>query len=291
MLFILLTESTHYSPEYHAKILFNNDEFNGDEATVCIGWLKDLKTPIKLKNGSTVSLQALLKGFPASPGMSKSLLFQHVEPNATGVVAMAVYQKSDQFYIDKQKRSLKTEIWRVKTDGEEANVFQNESEGMWFGGVFKNKGGKLLSSQPPTRESINYASKVNKLLASPPKKRPNSSQHTTPSHMNNPIKNPIPSVSTQAVPNTVNPITNSWQTPNTSEMITQQSLTALAPFWQQVEEAFHKQNAVNETFNTRIIHLEETTEGMDKKIDQLLEDLLPAARKTTRITENVHCNA
>jgi hypothetical protein len=104
MLFIPLTEWTHYSPEYRAKILFNHDKFNGDEAAVCIGGLNDLKTPIKLKNGSTVSLQALLKGFPASPGMSRSLLFQHVEPNATGVVKMAIYQKADQFYIDRWKQ-------------------------------------------------------------------------------------------------------------------------------------------------------------------------------------------
>jgi hypothetical protein len=215
MLFIPLKESTHYSPEYRAKILFNHDKFNGDEAAFFIGRLKVLKTPIKLKNGLIVSLQALLKGFPASPGMSKSLLFQHVEPNATGVVAMAVYQKADQFYIDKQKLSLETEIQRIIADGEEANVFQHESEGMWFGSVFKNKGGKLLSSQPPTREGVNYASKVNKLLASSPMKQPNSSRHTTPPPMNNPLKTPIPSVSTQAVSNTANPITNSWQTPNT----------------------------------------------------------------------------
>jgi hypothetical protein len=55
--------------------------------------------------------------------MSRSLLFQHVEPNATGVVAMAVYQKADQFYIDRHKQTLETEIRQVIADGEAANVF------------------------------------------------------------------------------------------------------------------------------------------------------------------------
>jgi hypothetical protein len=41
MLFIPLTESTHYSPEYRTKILFNHDKFNGEEAAVCIGGLQN----------------------------------------------------------------------------------------------------------------------------------------------------------------------------------------------------------------------------------------------------------
>jgi hypothetical protein len=107
--------------------------------------------------------------------MSRSLLFQHIEPNATRVVAMATYQKCDQFYIDKRKSTLESEIRQVIADGEASNVFQDESEGMWFGSVFKNKGGRVISSQPPTWAGIDYVNKVNKLLASPPKKRTNSS--------------------------------------------------------------------------------------------------------------------
>jgi len=60
----------------------------------------------------------------------------------------------------------------------------------------------------------------------------------------------------------------------------------MAPFCQQVEEAFRKQNAFNKTFNARIGHLEETTDGIDKKIDILLESLTPTARKAQRTAEN-----
>jgi hypothetical protein len=158
---------------------------------------------------------------------------------------------------------------------------------MWFGSVFKNKGGKVLSSQPPTREGVNYAIKVNKLLASPLKKRQNSSPAST----YNPPKTPTPSTTIQSTSKTAPGSSNPWQASKTSETLLQQSLHAFAPFCQQVEEAFHKQNAVNETFNARIIHLEETTEGMDRKIDPLLEGLLPAARKTPRIAENMQCDA
>jgi len=73
ILFIPLTESTHYSPEYRTKILFNQDKFNGEEAAVCIGALQNLKTVIKLKNDSKVTLQSLLKGFPTTPGMNRSI--------------------------------------------------------------------------------------------------------------------------------------------------------------------------------------------------------------------------
>jgi hypothetical protein len=58
----------------------------------------------------------------------------------------------------------------------------------------------------------------------------------------------------------------------------------------QVEEAFRKQNLVNETFSVRIGHLEDTTDGIDRKIYQILESLAPAARKAPRTTENMHCD-
>jgi hydroxymethylglutaryl-CoA reductase len=65
----------------------------------------------------------------------------------------------------------------------------------------------------------------------------------------------------------------------------------MTPFCQQVEEAFRKQNAVNESFNVRIGHLEETTDSIDKKIDILLENLAPTTRKAQRTTENMLCDA
>jgi hypothetical protein len=38
--------------EFHSKVLFNHDQYNGDEAAFSIGGFQDLKTNIMLKNGS-----------------------------------------------------------------------------------------------------------------------------------------------------------------------------------------------------------------------------------------------
>jgi len=88
---------------------------------------------------------------------------------------MATYQKIDQFYIDKRKTTLDYEIRQVIADGEAGNVFQDESEGMWFGSVFKNKGGTV----------VDYVNKVNKLLASPPKKEQFKLIHVTNTYRSN----------------------------------------------------------------------------------------------------------
>jgi len=82
--------------------------------------------------------------------MSRSFLFQHIEPNASGAVAMAGDQKIDQAYVDIRKKTLENEIKQVIAEGEAVNVFQDVAEGMLFGSIFKNKSGKILSSQPPT---------------------------------------------------------------------------------------------------------------------------------------------
>lgn len=289
MLFIPLTEGAHTAPEYREKILFNHDKFNGEKAAVCIGGLQNLNTEVKLKNGTLISLQSLLKGFPASQGMSRPLLFQHVEQNSSGIVAMAVYQKADQLHIDKRKTSLEAEIRQVIVPGEEINVFIKNEEGVWFGSVYKMKGGKVISSQQPTKEGVDYANRINKLLSSPPKKRQNfpiTPRIRTRNHQ---------SATTQLAQN--EPQTSSpkaWYL-NSSQMVTRdivkETQQAITPFFLKVEEAFGKQNAINETFNKRIGNLEETTEGIDRKIDILLQKFTPPSlsRKAQKTTENMSC--
>jgi len=198
---------------------------------------------------------------------------------------MAAYQKIDQFYIDKWKTSLESEIRQVIAVGEAVKVFQDETEGMWFGSVIKNKGGKVISSQPPTCAGVDYTNKVNKLLASPPKKRTNSSQTSA-----QPIQHPSvdnAAAQTRMKPTPLNHLLDlPMELHRPIEILEQRTQMVMAPFCQQVEEAFRKQNAFNKTFNARIGHLEETTDGIDKKIDILLESLTPTARKAQRTAEN-----
>ncbi len=47
------------------------------------GDLTTLNTLIKLKNGKSITIHHLLKSLPASSGMSRPQLFQHLEPNHT----------------------------------------------------------------------------------------------------------------------------------------------------------------------------------------------------------------
>jgi len=87
MLFIPLQENAHTSPNYCSKILFNHDKFHVKEAVVCIGGWNNLKTMVTLRNGRAVSIQSLLKGFPASPGMSCSVLLETIEAELKQVIA------------------------------------------------------------------------------------------------------------------------------------------------------------------------------------------------------------
>jgi hypothetical protein len=95
MLFIPFTEGTRHDLNYHQKILFNHNQFSGEEAAFIIGGLRDLQTTITLRNSKIFSLCTFLKGIPATQGMSRHFLFQHVQPSSSGMVKMAIYQKVD----------------------------------------------------------------------------------------------------------------------------------------------------------------------------------------------------
>jgi hypothetical protein len=70
-------------------------QFLGEEAAFSIGGFQDLKNIIKLQNGNSVSLRTLIKSIPASASMTRPQLFQHVEPNISGIVTMVTFQKQD----------------------------------------------------------------------------------------------------------------------------------------------------------------------------------------------------
>jgi len=57
MLFIPLFEGQQPSNEFQMKVLFNHDQYTGEEAAFSIGGLEDLKTQVKFQNGKTVSIR------------------------------------------------------------------------------------------------------------------------------------------------------------------------------------------------------------------------------------------
>jgi hypothetical protein len=110
MLFIPLNEGTTYSPEERTKYIFNHESFLGEEAVLCIGGLNDLNSIIKLKNDQQITIRMLLKSIPATQGMTRSQLFQFVEPNASGIITMATYQAQDKSHIEARKHTLEAEL-------------------------------------------------------------------------------------------------------------------------------------------------------------------------------------
>jgi len=130
MLFIPLRDGAGASSDYREKNSFNHDKYNGDEETVCIGGLQDLDSKITLATGKSITIRELLKSYPASPGMSRPVLFQHVENNSSGQEVIVSYQKADPL----------VKLWQaaLERDGEIEKVFLDDVDGMWFGSVFKN---------------------------------------------------------------------------------------------------------------------------------------------------------
>jgi len=61
MLFIPLLEGHLHLTEFRTKILFNHNQYIGEEGAFSIGGFQDLKTQVRLMTGNTVSLRTLLK--------------------------------------------------------------------------------------------------------------------------------------------------------------------------------------------------------------------------------------
>jgi hypothetical protein len=62
--------------------------------------------------------------------MSRPQLFQHVEPNISGVVTMVIFQKQDLPLVLARQNSLEMEIRQIIADGEDDKVFIDIAEGI-----------------------------------------------------------------------------------------------------------------------------------------------------------------
>jgi hypothetical protein len=172
MVFIPLNDGTLSSAEYRSKIIYNHKQTLGDQMALSIGGLQNLNNMIQLKSlNQQISLQSLLKNFPATKGMSSPVLFQHVESNFSNTITMVVFQKADHSFIIDRQSSLESEIRSLLAEDEEPKVFLNAQDGIWFGGIHKNQGGQFQASVAPTKSGAQYADHVKSLMKSPPKKR------------------------------------------------------------------------------------------------------------------------
>ncbi len=137
------------------------------------------ETLVKLKNGNSVSLFTLIKSIPASNGMSRPQLFQQMEPNISGVVTIVAFQKQDHDLVFQQQKTLEHEIHHLLADGEEDNIFVDNEDGIWFGGVNKTETGKILAVKQVDKSSLEYNKHIARFMKSPPKKRSASPSNIT----------------------------------------------------------------------------------------------------------------
>jgi hypothetical protein len=150
LFFIPLKGNDPYSPEQRTKFIFNHETYLGTEDVIAIHGLNDLNTEITLKGGKVTDIHTLLKSLPATTGISRNHLFQVVDPNAGITCTIATFQQKDKPFIEQRKPTLESEIRSCLAPGESIKVFQDDVEGMWFGGTIKRRNGKPISIQAHT---------------------------------------------------------------------------------------------------------------------------------------------
>jgi hypothetical protein len=260
MIFIPLHDGISLSTTQRDKVIFNHESFIGSEEAMCIGSLSNLNTIIKIKGGHNISLRLLLKSLPASQGMSRSQLFQFIEPNISGVTTIATLQSTDKTFIEQRKTTLESEIRKIIEPGEETKVFLNVSDGLWFGGVHKNKSGRVIVATQPSKSTLNHLNHITTILRSPPKKRSNT--HLAPPHIHT---QPVFQTSQQQ-PSAPHPITPAQL---------QQASQAhhLADHLTQINKEFQLQHERNHLFDQHISSLEKTTNKIDSNVETIMSSL------------------
>jgi len=98
-------------------------------------------------------------------------LFQQVEPKISGIVTMVTFQKQDHDLVYQCQNTLESEIRQIIAEGQEYNVFVDDADGIWFGGVNETKTGRILAAKQVDKSSLEYTKHISRFMNSPPKKR------------------------------------------------------------------------------------------------------------------------
>jgi hypothetical protein len=163
-----------YTDSQRAKFLFNHMTYLGDEDCVAITGLAALETDVTLKDNSVITIRTLLKSLPASPGMSRTRLFQVVDPHPTKDCVLVTFQRNDRPLVEDRQFTLGKEILSHLASGQAATIFRNEFEGIQFVGAYHKNKGKVIRIHNPSKVHQDFVRHTDSLLSSPPKKRPNS---------------------------------------------------------------------------------------------------------------------
>jgi hypothetical protein len=128
MLFIPMHDNIQYDAAYRQKVLYNHEQFLGEESAIAIHGLQHPVLGVTLKHGPSVSLQMLLRSLPATQGMSRPQLFQLIETTATKDAIIATFQKAYKELVYARLFTLEIDIRAQIAEGEADNVFTSEFE-------------------------------------------------------------------------------------------------------------------------------------------------------------------
>ncbi len=292
MLFIPLQSNIQYDASYRQKVIYNHEQFIGEEMALAIHGLQDPDFGVTLKNGQVITIRMLLRSIPATQGMNRPQLFQLAETNASKDTIIVTHQKVDKEKVHARLFTLENDIRAQLKEGEANNIFVSETDGIWFTPITKTKTGQIVNTQPTTKSNLEHIQHTHSILSSPPKKRPHVTDQTrstsystaaqrTTTSINNP---PIVSQSTRPLQNRVQqqqPIqTNSQQqqqqNPNLSNKLVEDIERRFG--WVEEELQDHRtwqaeQNEWNNQMAAKIQGLESTTTATDSKVDMVLSKL------------------
>jgi hypothetical protein len=173
--------------------------------------------------------------------------------------------------------TLEEEICNVIADGEESKIFLNEMDGIWIGGVNKNKHGIIASNLKSCRkEDAKYSEHIDQIMNFPPKMRilklPKWGGGISISSTNPNVTNHTSRTSSQpqATHTKINHETNNR--------------------FDNIYAELNIQCECNTQFDARISNLEITTQQIDDKIDLVLDRLAPSSpsHKIQKTTQHQH---
>jgi hypothetical protein len=160
-----------YTDAQRAKYLFNHKTYIGEEDCTAIFGLANLENEITLKDGSIITVRTLLKSLPASPGLTRSRLFQVVDPDAAQTCTLVTFQRCDHPLVEDRKFALEKEILSHLAPDQASKVFADEFEGIKFVGAYHKNKGKVIRVQNHSKAHLDFIQHADNLLSSPPKKR------------------------------------------------------------------------------------------------------------------------
>jgi hypothetical protein len=156
LLFIPLHDNIQYDAAYRHKVIYNHEQYLGNEEGISIHGLQDPDLIINLKNQQKVTIRMLLRSIPATQGMSRPQLFQLAETNKDKEVIVVTYQKEDRAPVQARLMTLQNDIVAQLAPGEANRIFISETEGITFRPLTKTKGGQIIQNKPTSQNIIEH---------------------------------------------------------------------------------------------------------------------------------------